>query len=267
MKTSYKILLLSDLKKTAPSILKSTINLANIVNGKIDIFHVKKATDMVKTENQFSSMRSINSEFIKTKKEMQELVDIAKESNTKVTSSFAFGNVKNQINEYIKTEQPDIIVVGKPRAKILGLGDGITNFVIKNHSGSIFVISENSLEETSELSLGVLNSVEQSFDIDFADSLVKHTKEPIKSFAYSQEKNMTSTAKSNIKTVDYVFNENSEVSKNLDTYLAKNNINLFCVGSTKDKVQNVKTKNLNQIINNVNCSLLIQNNINYESTY
>ena len=70
----YKILVLSDLNKSADFRLKSTVSLAKMIDGDITLFHVKKPTDIVDRESQLSAMRSINKEHIVTNKKIESLV-------------------------------------------------------------------------------------------------------------------------------------------------------------------------------------------------
>ena len=70
----YKILLLSDLNKSATSELISTVSLARMLDGDITLFHVKKPTDIVERESQLSAMRSINEEHISTNKIIENLI-------------------------------------------------------------------------------------------------------------------------------------------------------------------------------------------------
>ena len=128
----YKILVLSDLKKSPSTILKSTVSLAKMIDGDINFFHVKKPSDVVERESQLSAMRTINQEQIITGKKIQEaLAPISNDYNVNINSTFAFGNVKNEIEEHIKVTNPDVIVLGKRKAKGLRfLGDNITDFVL-----------------------------------------------------------------------------------------------------------------------------------------
>ncbi|MDB4352827.1 universal stress protein, partial [Porticoccaceae bacterium] len=152
----YKILVLSDLKKSPSTILKSTVSLAKIIDGDIKFFHVKKPSDVVDRESQLSAMRTINQEQIITGKKIQEaLAPISKDYNVNINSTFAFGNVKNEIEEHIKATNPDVIVLGKRKAKGLRfLGDNITDFVLKIHKGPVMIASnKNGFTPDKELHL------------------------------------------------------------------------------------------------------------------
>lgn len=259
----YKILVLSDLKKSPSTILKNASSLAKIIDGDITFFHVKKPSDVVERESQLSAMRTINQEQIITGKKIQEALDpISKDYDVNINSTFAFGNVKNEIEEHIKATNPDVIVLGKRKAKGLRfLGDNITDFVLKIHKGPVMIASnKNGLSPDEELHLGLFNDNEESFDLEFTEDLIAQTKRPLKSFNIITNTNVTEEKEVsvNTKTVDFVFEKNDNTIKNLSNYLLKNDINLLCVNRQKDK-SNVLKSEIKDVIDNVNVSLFIIN--------
>ncbi|GAA4896018.1 hypothetical protein GCM10023311_21000 [Flaviramulus aquimarinus] len=264
MKTNkYKILVLSDLNKNTDSILKNTVSLSKMIDAEIDFFHVKKPIDIVERESQLSAMRVINKEQLGTKKKIQEFLDpFSKSYDVNINFTFAFGNIKHEIKEHIKTVKPDIIVLGKRKAKTMRfIGDNITDFVLKTHKGAIMIASsENVLEPKKEFNLGLFNGKVESFKMTFVENLIAQTQKPLKSFniiesnALNEQNNTPLTE----KTVDYVFDKNDNAIKNLSNYLVKNKVNLLCVnrGKSKKKSKALKSE-INDIIDEVNVSLLI----------
>lgn len=256
----YKIVLLSDLKKSTESELKSTISLLNMLDGgKITLFHVKKPTEVVGRECQLSAMRSINEEHIETNKTIENLINpIAKEYNLNINYSFAFGNVKNEIQTYINEHKPDIIVLGKRKPKTFNItGDNITDLVMKKHDGVIMIASEeHPLQPNRDFSLGILNKAENVSSINFVEDLINKSNQPLKSFKILKNTNKTSkeVPVSNKKTVEYVFENGNNALNNVSKYATKNNINLMCVDTRKQNKTNIKN-----IINNLNVSLLLTN--------
>jgi hypothetical protein len=98
--------------------------------------------------------------------------------------------------------------------------------------------------------------------LDFTETLIKHTKKPLKSFriiknsSNLKEVNQDSTLP---KTVEYVFEENGHTIKNLSNYVSKNNINLLWLDGD-DSAQNMSSSiktSLKDIINNLDVSLLL----------
>ena len=259
-KNNYKIVVLSDLKDDVKSILKSAITLSKMIDGEIKFFHVRSASDVVEKENQLSAMRSINSEFKTIDKKIQQLLaPISKEYDVAINAKFSIGNVKNEIDKYIKEIQPDIIVLGKKKSTSFSfIGDNLTDFILKTHRGVIMISCENTtLEPSKEIALGLLNDVMPLSNLDFADDLIKNSQKPLKSFkiakgADSSEEIGLSTKE---KIVEYVFEKNDNSIKNLSNYVSKNNINLLCVNRGD---QNHKNKaGVKNLIGKINVSLLV----------
>tara|TARA_R110002074_G_scaffold203460_4_gene371512 strand:+ start:1689 stop:2495 length:807 start_codon:yes stop_codon:yes gene_type:complete len=259
-KNNYKIVVLSDLKDDVKSILKSAITLSKMIDGEIKFFHVRSASDVVEKENQLSAMRSINSEFKTIDKKIQQLLaPISKEYDVAINAKFSIGNVKNEIDKYIKEIQPDIIVLGKKKSTSFSfIGDNLTDFILKTHRGVIMISYENTtLEPNKEIALGLLNYEMPLSNLDFSDALIKNSKKPLKSFKIAKgaglSKDLALSAKE--KIVEYVFEKNDNSIKNLSNYVSKNNINLFCINRSG---QNYKNKaDVKDLIGKINASLLI----------
>ncbi|APX99053.1 universal stress protein [Lacinutrix venerupis] len=258
----YKILVLSDFKKPESTLLKSSVGLAKIIGGEINLFHVKKHTDIVKRDNQFSAMRSLNEEHNNTIKRIDNLVNkFSKAHNLKISGDYAFGNIKEEIKKQIKLYNPDIIVLGQRDASTFKLiGDSITRFVLKSFNGVIMITSnKNALEPDKKITLGVLNDSNKIFNTNFSKDLITHTTTPLKSFkiinSHIEEENISSLIEE--KVIEYKFEKNDNALTTLSSYLLKNNINLLCVD--RNKKQNKSTQNipLNDVVNNINVSLLV----------
>lgn len=265
MKTNkYKILVLSDLKDTSNTILKTTANLAKAIGGDIDLLHVKKPVDIVESDNQLSSMRTINRDYLTSKDKIESIIkSIDKELS--INYNLIYGNVKQEIKEYIENYNPDVIVLGKRKFNALKLaGDRITKFVLKKYSGIVLIASnENVLVPNKDLSLGVFNNFEHSSNQDFTRNLIEFTQKPIKSFKIKKsvnkdlEKNKGEGILKN--TVEYIFESSDNAINNLSNYLLKSNVDLLCVnrgieGFSKNQLT---ANNINSLIKNVDTSLLI----------
>ncbi len=252
-KNKYKIMVLTDLKNSTSTTLKSTVSLATMIDGEIEVFSVKKATDVVERENQLSSMRTINDQHKKMETKMKRVIEpILKDYGMNIPFSFAFGNVKSELESYIKEQQPDIIVLGKRKNKPYKLiGDSITQFVLNTFNGVVMIAAENNaLEPNKELSLGVLNDFESSANMEFASVLLGHTKKPVKSFKINRVKNVSEESKktTDLKTIDFVFEDNGDSMKNISNYLLKSDVNLLYF----DRGLKNETKNANQGFSDIN---------------
>lgn len=261
----YKIVVLSDLKDSAGITLKSTVSLAKMINGDIEFFHVKKPTEIIERENQLSAIRDINEKHLYIEKKIQNMIaPISKEYDIKINYKFTFGNVKNEIDNYILESQPDIIVLGKRKPKTFNLlGDGITQFVLERYNGVVMIAAdENAIEPNKELSLGVLNGVEETFNIAFAEELMGHSQKPLKSFKILKDENISNEipSVSNTNTVEYVFEQGDNAIENLSKYLSKSNVNLLFVDRINNDANNnnnLMKSDLQSVMDSLNVSLFL----------
>ena len=106
-KHKYKILMLSDLRKSTSSTLKSAISLAKIINGDIEFFCVRKPTEIIEKDNQLSAIREINKNYIATETKIKKLIKTVSDSHgVNVNYKLVYGNVKGEIDNYISEYQP-----------------------------------------------------------------------------------------------------------------------------------------------------------------
>lgn len=259
-KNEYKILVLSDLTKSAASTLRSSANLAKIIDGNLEFFCVKKPTDIVKKENQLSAIRTINQKYNIIGKEIEKIVKpISDIYNLPIKYNYTFGNLKNEISNYISIHKPDIIVIGKRKSKILGiLGDNISDFILKIFDGIIMIASDKyELAISDQLSVGILNDPKQLKSKDFIESLIAVSKSPPKVFktlekSSSEKENSSYFSK---KTIEYVFEKGDNTLKNIANYSTKSKTNLVFL----DRTKNQNNYTLKEAINNFNCSLILTN--------
>ncbi|MEP2056764.1 MAG: universal stress protein [Maribacter litoralis] len=272
MSKKYKIVVFSNLKESLGNTLKSTFNLAKMLHGEIAIFHVKKTTDVVTKDSHLSAIRSLNSEYIGMDNEINSIVTTySNDFGVPLTYSCAIGNLKNEIASYIEKEKPDFIVLEKKKSKLFNiLGDNLIAFVLKKHSGPIFLTDEqNVLDIENDLSLGVLSNAEETSIAELTEDLLHYSKKPLKSFKILMDPNtvLKSTSPKTRKEVEFVFESNDNSIKNLSNYVAINKINLLCINRTSNKKDKTNKSlssptNINAIINNVHVPLILMGQTN-----
>ncbi|MDG1728787.1 MAG: universal stress protein [Algibacter sp.] len=161
----YKILVLSDLKEKSVQALSYAAKLSKEIDANVEFFYVKSAIEVAQIENPLSAIRLITDVGNQTDKKIKDLVTpISKENNIKIKRTFAFGNVKNEIQNCINTSQPDIIILGERKQKRFNfLGDNITRLVHKNYAGVVFVATDKNIFDSrgkvSLDNLGLKNSI------------------------------------------------------------------------------------------------------------
>ncbi|MEO9572271.1 MAG: universal stress protein [Polaribacter sp.] len=254
-----KILVLSDLNETTSNTIKSSVSLAKIVDGNIDFFYVKKPTEVVEKESQLSAMRTINKEYLSIDKKIKTIINpISNNYNVVINHNFAIGNLKNEIDQFIDKNKPDIIVLGKRKTKVLNfIGDNITPFILKKHKGTIVISDENNpLEPNKDLSLGVFNYTKSKNTV--SENILNSSQKPLTSFKISDNSNnlKEETILKDSKIVEYIFEKGDNVIKNISNYLSKSDINLLFV-NRENHNSTSKKQNIKNVINNINCSLIL----------
>ncbi|WP_299124469.1 universal stress protein [uncultured Tenacibaculum sp.] len=220
--SKHKIVVLSDLKDSTATSLKTAISLAKKTDASIHFFHVKKPTDVVVTDNQLSAKRAINSQFTQTNKEISELVsEFSQKYDINIASSFTFGNIKNEIDLFLEDTNPNIIVIGKRRSKsISALGDKISKHVLKKKGKTIIIASaESELQPENEISLGLYNEIEQQHNNKFINEIIENANKPLKNFQ------VVNSNDANLLLVDRET-VNPKSTKSFDKLLNKMNVSL-----------------------------------------
>ncbi|WP_299438503.1 universal stress protein [uncultured Aquimarina sp.] len=274
LKSKYQLLVLIDLtQKTYPA-LRKAVNLAKKINGAIDIFYVNPPSEVVKHENQISAMRSIHDKQLVTEKKLKNLAHlISEEENIAVTYDFTFGNIKNEIQHHIEKTNPDIVVIGKRKKKLVNfLEEGVTKFLLKKHSGTILIVGEGEkIQSNNEISLGFYSNAIDDHTVKIVKDLNSQSENPVKFFSVRKKSaaEKTKLAIDNIKTacnflnaVEYEFEESPYSIDGLSNYVYKNDVELLCMGRFNDnrgwlnKLVNRKSK-MDTIIDKLNVSLLV----------
>jgi len=262
---NYKIAVLLNLDKSAQITLKSAVSLAKMINGDIEVFSVKKPNEIVKRENQLSAMRTISSKRTLITKKMQELITpISKEHGVEIKHSFVIGNVRNEIKDFIEDRQPDILVLGKRKAKLFNLfGDNFTGCILDVFKGAVMIANgKQALEPNKEITIGTLNSAFPELGLEFARDLIQHSKEPLKSFKTVNHAIGTDKTKesSDGKTIEYVFEDGDNAINSISNFITKSNVNLLYidrVDKNSNKKSNLRTSNIKNIVDKTNVNLLL----------
>lgn len=261
----YKIVVLLKPDGFSHTTLKSTISLAKMIQGDIEVFSVKNPSEVVDRVNQHSAVRTIYQERLVLDRKLKSLVKpLSNEYDIPINHSFAIGNVKNEIRDFVAKQKPDIIVLGKRKERLLDfVGDKITQFVLDTFKGSIMIAAEkNALEPNKQISLGMLNTEAAVTDLQFAEDLMNHMRAPLKSFKIVKNNRALDKVSepATEKKVEYVFEQGDGAFRGLAKYLTKNNIDLLYIDRAKkqsDKYMNLMKSDIRDLLNTLNVTLLV----------
>lgn len=164
-KRKYKVLVLSDLKEKSVQALSYAAKLSNEIDANVEFFYAKSSTEVARTEDPLSAIHAITEVSKEVNKKIRNLVTpIARDNNIKINTTFGYGNVKNEIKNYIEKSQPDMIILGeRERKRFKFLGNNITRLVNMNFKGVVFVATDKTIidskGEVSLDSLGLKNNI------------------------------------------------------------------------------------------------------------
>ena len=273
LKSKYRLLVLIDQTKSSYTALRNAVNLAKVIDAGIELFYVKPPAKVVKYDNQIAVMRTLEEERIALKKVMQKLVNTISDSEgIPVIYSFTFGNVIAEIQNHITKTQPDIVVIGKRKTKMINfLGDGLTSYLLKNHKGGILISGdEENLKSYTNVSLGFLDDMAMSNEVEITQDLKKRSNKPITLFKIKKTNVAPKKKVAFLKpteqerianTTVFEFEEGAGNSDSLSKYIEKKKVELLCVKRTKKLKPNkplslINTK-IKQIITKINVPVLI----------
>ncbi len=258
----YKILVLSNLKDAPEAMLKSAVALSEAVNAEIKLFHVKKPTDVVERESQLSTFRTINEQHSLTKGNIDNLVSsVSKHYKVALDYGYAFGNIKNEIEAQMETYRPDIVILGKRKAKIGIAGDKVVNFVMKAHKGSVFVLNnQNFIEPNKAFSVAILSENPTNYhDDELANNLIERSQKPIKLFEITSKTSKQESSKADVadNEIKFVFERNNDTVGNLLKYVLKNKVSLLYVSKKSKNKGGLKKSDIKDIINKTEVPIFI----------
>ena len=228
-----KIVVLTHLNSSSEMVMTNAINVAKLIGAQLEVFHVKKPSEIVNSDSQLSALRTINESSLQIDKKMKAFLDPFKGEGVAIKQSFMIGNVKNEIENYINERDPELIVMGKRKASTFKLlGDGLTEFLLNSYKGMVLIAgSANMLKNAMSLKLGAYNVSKDELEQGFAKTLMEKSNNPVRSFKVVEKPDAKQmSAESNISgVVEYVFEQNDNVVNNISNYVAKNELDLLFV--------------------------------------
>ncbi|GAB5400118.1 MAG: hypothetical protein Aureis2KO_17030 [Aureisphaera sp.] len=264
METQHKVLALIDIKEPIETVIESTVNLAQTYQAAVKFIYVKKPIDPTRTENQLDVMRTMTEHKRAVGKFRNLLARFKEKTSLQLDYSIEEGHVKKTLQSEMQAYQPDVVVLGKRQTnKYRVIGNQVTEFVVKNFNGPLFIIHPSKVLEIKEsLSVGVLNDLTKVADHNLATTLLKQSNEPVKLFKIANDSEPKQSPEPHgTKTIDYTFENNPNALNNLTSYVHKNNVHLLCL-DLPEKESSGKNVKLKEILKRINTSMLMVGNNN-----
>ena len=230
----YHLLVLTDLSKSSENALKSAVQLAKTIKGSVEVLHVRPPADVINYENQFSAMRAIQEDSRSAQSKLRQTINtISKKEGIPITFRIAYGNVKSKIKEHIDKVDPQIVLLGKRRSKLIKfLGDSVTEFVLKNCTSNILIGGDDhTFHSFKDISMGVYGEALAQEGFEIINDLNPKGKNSIRFFKVKSQKSSKKrdVAEHNAKSVSYVFSEGANAWDGLAEYVSRTNMQLFCI--------------------------------------
>ncbi len=257
------IAVITDLEDDMSCLLKSAVSLAKMIGGEIEVLSVTNPTAVIGKDNQLSAMRSINQNYILKDKQIKNIVlPIMEKYSISINYSSTFGNIKSEIERYLNTNKPDILVLGRGKSKPFRTADDrIINFVLSIFEGTVLIVSPNKgLEPGKKIGIGSLNCSEAAFATSFTEDLFFNANSNLKSFNLMGTTDIEQGVDNVLgrKTINYVFNHSENTVKKLPDYLTKSKIDLLFMERTKrEKIRLSKPISTYDMVRKSDINLLI----------
>ncbi|MBX2826579.1 MAG: universal stress protein [Flavobacteriaceae bacterium] len=264
METQNRVLALINIKEPVKTIIESTINLAQTYGAEVKFLYVEKRLDPTRTENQLDVLRTMTEQQKAIGKFRNILAKWKENTDTKLDYAIVEGSIKKTVQSEIEAYQPDLMVLGKRKPNMYRvIGNQVTEFVIKNFDGPLFIIEPSKVLEIKEnLSVGVLNDASAVVDHNLTTPLLRQSKEPLKLFKIANDSEPAATVETaGTPTIDYTFENNPNALDNLTSYVHKNNVHLFCL-DRQETPKAGKSVRLKEVLKRINTSMLMVGNNN-----
>ena len=275
LKTKYRILVVKDQSKYFQTALQNAVNLAKKIGGSIDLLYVKSPSLVVRDENQLAAWRELNKESGSAKKTMKEVVEIiAATEQIPITYSFTFGNLINEVDQHIKSTQPDIVVLGKRRTQVIDLiRKDLTLYLLKNYRGSLLISGDEQLFGShNDISIGLLDDFLINNKSRLSEDLKKCTEKPITLLKINNSTNEQTEPTDVVKNkpviptdiTTFEFDQGANLSNSVSKYIEKSGVSLLCVCKSNlldldKKLKNV-TRQIQQTIQKTKAPVLVLQN-------
>ncbi|MBQ0736153.1 universal stress protein [Aquimarina celericrescens] len=231
----YRLLVLSDLSKSSETALKNAVQLAKVIRGRVEVLCVKSPADIADYENQFSAMRAIQEDSREVQTKLKNVVrKTEKEEGITIPFQISYGNIKQTIKEKIDELQPDLVLLGKRKSKLLNFsGHGITKFVLTKCAANVLISGEDHVFHSyTDISLGIFGDTLHSEGLEIINDLKLRGNNPLKFFSIRNRKKLEPSEAIDYdgkSAISYVFSEGVNALDGLASYVSKTNIELLCI--------------------------------------
>lgn len=222
-----QVLALIALDEQAAPLLKEAVAIANTLQARLKIVHVKEPSKAIRQDNAFSAKKELYDDYLETLKQLKDLLSEPRED---MEFRLIYGHVRNSVLDAMQEIRPEVVVMGKRVKKLAGLlGDRLSDAVLDAAPGSVLMVAaEVGIQGPdvgvyatgSEVELGPWQSVlQQQF--------------PKRKYFSIGKADVRDDA--NTDPDHYVFSDDGDAMGRLISFADKTRAGLFCIPKGTDK--------------------------------
>jgi len=253
----FNILVLTDFSESSGIAIRNAAKLAKLVNGQVRAYYVKSLKPFAEEENQIALSRRLRKHYMETHTSAKKMMSfIEEEEGVRVHFSMDFGNVKNCVSNKVQSLQPDLLILGKRKPKLINfIGDKLTQHLIKRCEASILISSSSEvLHSLTDLSLGYYGETIAESNLNIIQHL-QETKHPVNFFGIRNRALETEAqSEPQKKGRSFIFpQEGVKAIEALTSYVSRSNTQLFCIHNG----EHLDSQPVKHMVNNLNVPILI----------
>ena len=239
--SSFNFLILINFTETSYKALDYLIKLVKVVGGKIEIYCIIDPFSIADNDNQVTALRSIQTEKRRVERKLNSIVEMIELEGIKACSSYSIGNLKSELKLKLRQAKPDIVVMGKGR----GVTNWILNYLINEYKESVLILgNESDFLTGNKITIGYNSKTFDQYNFQLVSKFSQASEIPLTLLkVISPLEKEDAITMSNIPPVsdqtDLYFRFEYQSSSNVASALLENtssgNVELLCIGRSKDK--------------------------------
>lgn len=237
-KNDVTFLIVVDFSEPSYKALNYLIKLVKVVRGNIHVHCVAEPQDIMGSDNQIAALRSIDSHKKSIENKLNSIIEMIELEGINVKGSFSFGHLHSELEEQLNDTSPIAVVIGQMKSGVLGKA---TEYLLYQFQGNLLIVSDQSEFMTgANIAIGCSNKTLKISNLNLVSIYSRLTKTPLllleigESTMEVSEFNTSNQLHEEL-VIQYKNDKRSNVIEGLKTFVETNNVELLCIGRTKNK--------------------------------
>lgn len=232
----FTFLIVFDFSNTSYKALDFLIKLVKTVGGSIEILCVVEPIDVVAGDNQIAALGAIAERKHDLKIKLNSIIEIIELEGIEVKTFITIGHVHLELESQLTKTNPFSVVIGEIKSGALGKA---TKYLLNKFKGNLLIIrKESQFLNGSNIVLGCNRNAISSCSLDFAAIYGRLTNKQLVLFNAEEPQNNSLTKSNQLNSdlpVKHKENRAPYFMSDLKKHVAKNNVELLCIGRNKIK--------------------------------